>query len=54
MGVNDQVLKGPKLMNPGWKSFKQNGWALGIDKEIPWTDEESYWLREPATIHLNK
>ena len=52
--INDQQLEGPKWENPGWKPFKQTGWAFGIDSEIPWTDEELYWLRKPATIHLKK
>jgi hexosaminidase len=48
------VFKGPKWENPGWKPFKQKGWSNGIDREIPWTDEELYWLREPAVIQLKK
>lgn len=52
--VNDELLKGPKWKNSGWKPFKQKGWATGIDKEIPWMDEELYWLRKPANISLKK
>ena len=52
--INDQLLKGPKWDNPGWKPFKQKTWAFGIDSEIPWTDEELYWLRKPANIPLKK
>lgn len=52
--VNGKVFKGPKWENPGWKPFKQKGWSTGIDREIPWTDEELYWLREPAVIQLKK
>ena len=52
--INEELLEGPKWDNPGWKPFKQTGWAFGIDSETPWTDEELYWLRKPATIHLKK
>ncbi len=52
--VNEQLLEGPRWHNPLWHPFKQKGWALGIDSEIPWTDEELYWLREPAHITLKK
>ena len=47
-------MEGPQWENPGWKPFKQKGWSTGIDRETPWTDEELYWLRAPATIELEK
>ncbi|TKG89402.1 beta-N-acetylhexosaminidase [Puteibacter caeruleilacunae] len=52
--VNGQKLIGPKWQNPGWKTEKQSGWGTPKDQEIPWADEELYWLREPATITFNK
>ncbi len=52
--VNNKPLKGPGWNNPLWHPFKQKGWALGIDSEIPWTDEELYWLRKPSHIVLKK
>ena len=52
--LNDKILEGPQWENPGWKPFKQKGWSTGIDRETPWTDEELYWLRAPATIELEK
>lgn len=52
--INDKNLRGPKWNNPGWKTARTIGWGLPIEQEIPWQDEELYWLREPAIVKLNK
>ncbi len=52
--INGKKILGPKWNNPEWKTRHQEGWGLPIEQEIPWTDEELYWLREPAKIQLNK
>ena len=52
--INDKKLPGPRWNNPEWKTRHQEGWGLPIEQEIPWTDEELYWLRKPAKIHLKK
>lgn len=51
--INGEELKGPTWNNPGWKPSKQSGWSMP-DQETPWTEEELYWTRKPATIQLKK
>ncbi|WP_430973943.1 family 20 glycosylhydrolase [Sunxiuqinia rutila] len=52
--VNGVELKGPEWENPGWRSSKQTGWGTPDEQEIPWTDEELYWLRKPAKVNLKQ
>lgn len=52
--INNKKLSGPRWNNPGWKTTRQEGWGLPIEQEIPWEDEELYWLRKPVKLHLKK
>jgi hypothetical protein len=52
--VNGENLGGPNWKNPSWKTARTIGWGLPIEQEIPWEDEELYWLGEPAKVQLNK
>ena len=52
--VNGIELKGPEWGNPGWTSSKQSGWGTPEEQEIPWANEELYWLRKPAKVKLKQ
>lgn len=52
--INSKNLPGPNWKNPGWKTVRNIGWGLPIEQEIPWEDEELYWLREPAKVQFKK
>ncbi len=52
--VNGIELEGPEWENPGWTSSKQSGWGTPGEQEIPWADEELYWLRTPVKVKLEK
>ncbi len=52
--INGEELQGPEWGNPGWTSSKQSGWGTPAEQEIPWADEELYWLRKPVTVKLKQ
>ncbi|OIR12218.1 beta-hexosaminidase [mine drainage metagenome] len=49
--VNDKVPEAPKWENPGAYQYLKATWETPAN-EIPYTDEEFYWTRKPATIYL--
>lgn len=52
--LNGENLSGPNWKNPGWKTVRTIGWGLPLEQEIPWDDEELYWLRTPKKVLLKK
>lgn len=51
--INDKELPGPVWENPGGNRYLQATWEQPAN-EIPYTDEEFYWSRPPASISLQK
>ncbi len=51
--VNGKELEGPQWQNPGGNRYLQETWFLPAN-EIPYTDEEFYWSRDPASIRLKQ
>jgi len=51
--VNGNELQGPQWGNPGGNRYLQPTWETPAN-EIPYTDEEFYWSRPPAPVHLKK
>lgn len=49
--INDAPLPAPKWKQPGKYQYLKPTWFAPAN-EIPYTDEEFYWTREPAEIHL--
>lgn len=52
--LNGEELKGPEWDQPGWKPSKSDGWGTPEEQEIPWRNEELYWLRKPVELALQK
>jgi len=50
--INDAPLPAPRWQQPGENQYLKPTWFTPAS-EIPYTDEEFYWTREPATIHLS-
>ncbi|WP_158275270.1 family 20 glycosylhydrolase [Pedobacter sp. HMWF019] len=51
--INDVELPGPKWQQPGANRYLEPTWEKP-GNEIPYTDEEFYWTRQPADIQLKK
>lgn len=51
--INDTELKGPIWQNPGGNQNLKPTWFTQAN-EIPYTYEELFWSRKPATIKLKK
>jgi hypothetical protein len=52
--VNGKEVLPPKLWEePGKYAYHFNTWGKPEEEE-PFTDEQLYWMRQPAQIHLNK
>ena len=52
--VNGEEILPPKSWEePGKYNYHFNTWAKPEEEE-PYTDEQFYWMRQPAHIHLNK
>ncbi|WP_344849300.1 beta-N-acetylhexosaminidase [Pedobacter jeongneungensis] len=51
--INNTELKGPVWENPGANQNLKPTWFTQAN-EIPYTDEEFFWSRKPATIQLKK
>jgi hexosaminidase len=51
--VNGKELEGPQWKNPGGNRYLRATWETPAN-EIPFTDEEFYWSRPPATLQLKK
>ena len=51
--VNDKELPAPEWENPGGNRYLNPTWETPAN-EIPYTDEEFYWTRKPATIQIQK
>jgi hexosaminidase len=51
--VNGKELAGPQWKNPGGNRYLRATWETPAN-EIPFTDEEFYWSRPPASIQLKK
>lgn len=51
--INDKELPGPQWNNPGGNRYLNATWEQPAN-EIPFTDEEFYWSRKPASISLKK
>jgi hypothetical protein len=51
--VNGQLLPGPRWRQPGGQRYLTPTWGKPAN-EIPYTDEEFYWTRPPATIGLRE
>jgi len=51
--VNGKELPGPQWQHPGGYRYLKPTWETPAN-EIPFTDEEFYWSRPPATIKLKK
>ncbi len=51
--INDKELQGPAWQNPGGNRYLKPTWETPAN-EIPYTDEEFYWARPPASIVLQK
>ena len=50
--INNAALPAPRWEQPGKNQCLHPTWFTPAN-EIPYTDEEFYWTREPATVHLN-
>lgn len=51
--INNKELVGPKWQNPGTNQYLKHTWGNAAS-EIPYTDEEFFWIRKPARIALKK
>ena len=52
--VNGKEIQPPKPWEePGKYDYRFNTWGKPEEEE-PFTDEQLYWMRQPAKIHLNK
>jgi hypothetical protein len=51
--VNNEELPAPRWKNPGTRRYEGHTWG-GVANEIPYIDEELYWLREPVKVNLKK
>ncbi len=52
--VNGKEIQPPKPWEePGKYDYRFNTWSKPEEEE-PFTDEQLYWMRQPAKIHLNK
>lgn len=52
--VNGKEIQPPKPWEePGKYDYRFNTWGKP-EEEDPFTDEQLYWMRQPAKIHLNK
>lgn len=50
--INGAPVPAPHWRQPGKNQYLKPTWSLPAN-EIPFTDEEFYWTREPATLHLH-
>ena len=48
-----EVLPAVKWKEPGKYDYHFNTWGKA-EEELPYTDEQFYWMRQPAKIHLQK
>ena len=53
MWINGNELTPPVWNNPGKNRFEKHTWGQP-GGEIPLTDEEEYWCREPIKVELKK
>ncbi len=51
--VNGQEIKGPNWQMPGSRGYRENTW-FRPPNELPFTDEEFWWTREPVAIPVKK
>ena len=49
----EEILPANEWQEPGKYDYHYNTWAQPEEEE-PYTDEQFYWMREPAKIHLKK
>jgi len=49
----NEISPSQKWNEPEKYAFHFNTWAKP-EEELPYTDEQFYWMREPVTIHLKK
>ena len=53
--VNGERVLPPKAWNhPGEYAYHFSAYRYRDIQDIPWTNEQLYWMREPAKIHLKK
>lgn len=53
MLVNDEPLPAPKWKQPGKYRYLHATWSSPAN-EIPYTDEEFYWTRQPTEVPLKQ
>ena len=49
----EEILPANQWQEPGKYNYHYNTW-MRPEEEEPYTDEQLYWMREPAQIHLKK
>lgn len=51
--INGQILTAPQWQEPGAYAFKFATWGRP-EEQLPYTDEQFYWMRKPLKINLIK
>ena len=53
VSVNGERISPPEWKEPGAYSFHFNTWAAP-EEELPYTDEQLYWMNDPVPVKLRK